>query len=688
VTHQILGTLASAALAGALLVAVAQRLRVPAIALLLVGGVALGPEGLGWIDPAALGPGLSIVVSAAVAVILFEGGLSLDVAGYRGAPRMIRRMLTIGVLVTWSSAGLAAWYFLDLPPRLAVTAGALVIVTGPTVIAPLLRRVAVRPRLHHVLYWEGVLIDAVGVFVAVLCLEWVIEQDAAFSLGKFAVRIAVGGGLGLVVGRLLAFGLSRGLVRDDQTNAVALAVCLGLFAGADALAREAGVLAVVVAGLVVALRHPPQLGRLKRFKLELTDLGIGVLFVLLSAKLRVAQFTSLGAGLGGFVAVVLLSRPIGIWIASIGTELSVRERIFLSWIAPRGIVAASMASLFALDLERAGFAEAHVLETTTFAVIAVTVIGQGLSSPGLARLLRLRHDDRPAWLLLGDEVVVAALARAMREAGVPVMIASGGAHAEALRARDVELVDRDQAADLERVGHVLDLHAADGWHAAVPQAERHAWPDAVWARLPDPDAFQRGLSAGTLEITVIDAPVPGARLPAGAVPLFQVEAGRAVSIAERGGGEEGGRWIILRERVPDLAGRFARAVVAEPELVGLESVLRRLVGLAIDEHPDLDPASVTRDAEAATFEVGPGVALTAAYSRHARRSRCYVACLRPTAEQEGRLHVLLVSPQNAPDEHLAGLSAVSKLVSVPDRVARLTAQTTAADVERALREWS
>lgn len=175
-----------------------HKLHLPSIALLLLGGVALGPAGLGLIDPAGLGHGLQVVIELAVAVILFEGGLTLDLAGYKRASTVITRMLTIGVLITWGGAAIALKLVMDLSTSVALLGGSLVIVTGPTVVSPLLRRLNVRDKLYHVLYWEGVLIDAAGVFAAVLCFEWATSGTGVWSpVVDFGLRnlIGIGGGL-------------------------------------------------------------------------------------------------------------------------------------------------------------------------------------------------------------------------------------------------------------------------------------------------------------------------------------------------------------------------------------------------------------------------------------------------------------------------------------------------------------
>ncbi len=425
--HAVTVTLCTAAGVGVVLIALAHRLGVPSIALLLVGGVVLGPEGLGLIQPGVLGSALETVVALAVAVILFEGGLTLDLTGFRREPRVIVRMLTLGVAVTWVGTAWAVyWIFPELGPELSLIAGSLVIVTGPTVVSPLLRRIGVRARLHHVLYWEGVLVDVVGVFIAVLCYEWIASSADESALGpvlRFASRFVVGAGIGAAAGLLLGLLLKRRWIPADQSNIVVLATALLAYGASNAVLYESGVLAVIVAGFVVNVLDVPEVKILKRFKLELTEMAVGLVFVLLAAKLDLAEFASDKGRLALFLFVVLLViRPLDVWLSTVGSRFSWRERVFLSWLAPRGIVAASMASLLALRLTKAGFAGARYLETLTYSVIATTVLLQGLTAPLLAKLLGLKRPVRGIWLLIGEPDLCIALHRCLRKAGIRSLV--------------------------------------------------------------------------------------------------------------------------------------------------------------------------------------------------------------------------------------------------------------------------
>jgi NhaP-type Na+/H+ or K+/H+ antiporter len=205
----LLETWVSAVFAAVLLQVVAKRLRLPAIALLLPAGILLGPEVLGVVQPSALAEDIKVVIALAVAVILFEGGLALDVAGFRLAPGVIRRMLTVGVVITWLGTAAAIVGLYGYHWSFAILAASLTVVTGPTVIGPVLRRVRVRDRLHQILYWEGVLIDPIGVFIAIGCYEWLYFQGSLAPLAGFAGRLVLGVVVGLVSGRVLVWVLEH-----------------------------------------------------------------------------------------------------------------------------------------------------------------------------------------------------------------------------------------------------------------------------------------------------------------------------------------------------------------------------------------------------------------------------------------------------------------------------------------------
>ena len=686
-------TLAVAAAAGVTLMVLAARLRMPSITLLLLGGVLLGPEVAGLVHPARLGGGLQTVVQLGAAVILFEGGLTLDVRGWARAPMVIGRLLTLGVGITWLGVALALHLILGLGLPLALVGGSLVVVTGPTVVLPLLRRVGIRERLHHVLYWEGVLIDAVGVFVAVLCFEWATAHGAAGGLQPivyFALRLALGLGGGFATGLLLDVLLRRGWVGQDHANTVVLAVALLLFAACDAILRESGILAVIVAGFVMAARGSPGLRRLKRFKLELTELSIAVLFILLSARLEIANFTALGGSLVALVGVVLLLRPVVVLVCTAGQGFELREKALLAWVAPRGIVAALMASLVSGELARAGYANAAKVETFTYAVIGATVVLQGLTMPTVARWLGVVKPAPQTWLLVGEWTLTRELVKALQRGGgkavaiVPAQVeqprlTEGVVHGDPL---DEELCELEPFRDVASVlAMTPDRHLnrliCRLWSAQVPRdrcfrwgpGERDELPGrdgrAVLGDLPSPTELCNRLEAGTLRALVTRTPgIDG-------MPLFAVGPGEAEIVGDGGALELQRRErVVLQPIIPGMAGLVQWGDVVRARMGDLTDVARHLLEGAGERVAPDEPGRmevVLRAVAAAPTLVGQGVAIPHAFLDSLRRPECLVGVLpvgleAPTPDGEPvRLVFLLLSPAGEPERHLQSLAAIASL---------------------------
>ncbi|MHC4991771.1 MAG: cation:proton antiporter, partial [Planctomycetota bacterium] len=415
-SHAMLITAVVAVSGGTFLLIAARLLHLPAIVLLLLGGVMFGPELLNVVQPATLGDGLLVVVELAIGLILFEGGLTLRREGYRSAPAMIKRLLTLGVLVTWFATAIAVRWLVPLPWEQAVIAASLVIVTGPTVIAPLLKRLRVTQRLHDILHWEAVLIDPIGVFVAVLCFEWIGEKSGPMALLNLGYRAGTGLVIGIAGGLLILVAVRRRIVPSNHVNIFALASAVLVFGLAEMVIAKAGLLAVTVAGFCFGLAAPGRLKELRRFKAELTDLLIATLFVLLAARLELDQFSEFGLrGLAAVLAVMFVVRPLCILACSWRLGLSPGEKAFLSWVAPRGIVAASMASLFAISLEQRNVEGARLVETFTYSVIIGTIIVQGLTAGPVARLLGVRRPEPTGWLMVGAHALSERLAAFVRD---------------------------------------------------------------------------------------------------------------------------------------------------------------------------------------------------------------------------------------------------------------------------------
>lgn len=414
--------------------ALAARLRLPGLVLLLASGVALGPDGLDVVRPASLGGDLMTLVGFAVAVVLFEGGLSLDLRRLLREGRAIQQLVTIGAAVTAFSGALVARLFLGWPWYLCALFGSLIIVTGPTVISPLLRRLRLRASIATVLAAEGVLIDAIGAIVATVVLEFVLHGSSRTPEGAIGTvvldigrRLGFGTLAGLLTGVALSLMLrSRRLIPRRLENSVTLGIVLLLYQLCNAFIQESGLAAVTVAGIVVGNAPRASSRELAEFKEQLTFMLIGMLFVLLAADVRLEQVRALGwGGAAAVAAVIVLVRPLNIWVSTARTALGAREKLFLSLIGPRGIVAAAVASLFAIKLSREGLAGGTELRAMVFLVIAATVVWAGLVGSLAARWLKLssRRDD--GWVLLGTSGVARAVAALLEDEGKAVVCVEG-----------------------------------------------------------------------------------------------------------------------------------------------------------------------------------------------------------------------------------------------------------------------
>ncbi len=419
-------TVALALALGVIAQSLARRLHLPGIVLLLATGVLFGPDLAGIIQPDALGSGLRVLVGFAVAVVLFEGGLSLDVKRLRREERAIRRLVTLGALITAAGGCVAARLFLGWEWRLAILFGTLVIVTGPTVVTPLLKRIKLEHSSATILEAEGVLVDAIGAITAAVTLEIAIRPSGLTfvrGVGHMITGLGLGVGFGLVGGVVMARLLrSRSIVAAGLHNIFTLSLVLALFQGANALLEESGIAAVTVAGLVIGNSRSKVSRELALFKEQLTVLLIGMLFVLLAADVRLAQVRALGwPALLTIAALVFVVRPLNVFVGTWGTELSWRQRALIAGIAPRGIIAAAVASFFAEELQRHGIAGGPALRALVFSVIAVTVLVTGGGGGLLARVLRLRRPSDNGWVLLGAGELARQLALALQHGGEEVV---------------------------------------------------------------------------------------------------------------------------------------------------------------------------------------------------------------------------------------------------------------------------
>ena len=405
----------------------AWRLRLPAILFLLLTGIAVGP-GLGWFDPdQMLGELLFPFVSLSVAVILFEGSLTLKFAEIRGMEHVVRRFVTSGVFVPWTATTLATHYLIGFPWELAALFGAIMVVTGPTVIVPMLRTVRPSARVANILRWEGIIIDPIGALLAVLVFEFIVSQADGGGFGPTALAfvsvIGIGSAAGIGAGALLGEALRRDWLPNYLVNLATLAAVFGAFALSNELAEESGLLAVTVMGIYLGNRKGVPIEEILAFKESLSLLLITVLFILLAARLEFAQLAALGwVVVGVFLVVQFIARPLKVAYCTWGSDLNWRERAILAWIAPRGIVAAAVSALFALKLEQREFAQAELLVPLTFVVIIGTVVLQSLTAGHLARWLKVSEPDPHGVLIVGANPLARTIAKALNQQKIPVML--------------------------------------------------------------------------------------------------------------------------------------------------------------------------------------------------------------------------------------------------------------------------
>jgi NhaP-type Na+/H+ or K+/H+ antiporter len=440
--EQLLVGLGSIAVLGVGAQWLAWRLGLPSILLLLVLGFLAGPV-TGLLSPDALfGELLFPVVSLSVGLILFEGGLSLRVRDLRQMGISIWSLVTVGALVTWGLAAWAATWILGLEPGPALLLGAILVVTGPTVVGPLLRHIRPVGTVAHVAHWEGIVIDPVGAALAVLVFE---ALPTGFSADLGQIARAMGAQMlatllvGVVVGGAGALAtvliLRRFWVPDFLQSPVLLMLVVAAFAASNVYRSESGLFTVTLMGVLLANQRAVPVKHIIEFKENLRVLLISSLFILLAARVSPADFRELGWAGPVFVAfLILVVRPVSVLVSTLGSSLTRRERLFLAWLAPRGIVAASVASVFALRLGEAG----RGIVPATFLVIVGTVAVYGLTAAPLARRLGLSNPDPQGVVFASAHAGARAIAHAVKTAGFPVLLVDNDrANVNAARMEDL-----------------------------------------------------------------------------------------------------------------------------------------------------------------------------------------------------------------------------------------------------------
>ena len=432
---------------------ISSRLRIPSILLLLILGFVAGPV-TGLVRPDEMfGDLFFIIVPLAVAVVLFEGGTSLSISEVTGHGTVVRRLISIGVLVTWGLAAGAAVTSLGLEPGIAVLLGAVVVVSGPTVVGPLLRSVKPTSSVRTVLNWEGILIDPVGATLAVIVFDILIAGEGSLRGGLGAAISTVGVGLlvGLIGAGVIVLLLKRYLIPDHLQPSATLMFVVAAFVASDLLRPESGLLAVTLMGIAVANQKFVSVEHIIEFKETLRELLIAGLFIVLAARLEMEDILDVGWRETLFLIVlVFVARPLAVFISTIGSELAIRERLFVSWVAPRGIVAAAVASVFAIELEEAGIADASRLVPLTFFVIIGTVALYSLTARLVGKMLGVVEEDGGGLVIVGANPVARELAKSVAATGVDVQLVATNhseltkARMEGLRAFRTSVLDDDE----------------------------------------------------------------------------------------------------------------------------------------------------------------------------------------------------------------------------------------------------
>lgn len=425
-THILLGLggIGAAALASQWL---AWRLRLPAILFLLLCGILAGPI-LGWLDPEALfGPLLFPLVSLSVAIILFEGSLTLKLSEWREIGGVVQRMVTLGALATWAVIAVTTHFLLGFSWDLAILFGTLTLVTGPTVIVPMLRVMRPNAAISNILRWEGIVIDPIGALLAVVVYSFIASSSSGAplseSLQTFAAVIACGALLGAIGGWSTGMVLRRRWLPEYLENLGALAVVLGVFIAANLLVHESGLLAVTVMGMWLANMRGVDVKHILHFKENLSILLISGLFILLAARLDLQALIALGPATLLLLAIIqFIARPLSVALSTFGSSLNWRERSLLAWIAPRGIVAAAVSAIFAERLVLQGYDQASLLVPLTFLVIIGTVVLQSATARPLARLLNVAEPSPRGFLIIGANPVARAVGKALQQRDQRVLL--------------------------------------------------------------------------------------------------------------------------------------------------------------------------------------------------------------------------------------------------------------------------
>ncbi|MFZ0392134.1 MAG: sodium:proton antiporter [Calditrichia bacterium] len=406
---------------------IAWRLRLPSILLLLIFGFIAGPL-TGWVKPdQVFGDLLFPWVSLSVGVILYEGGLNLRIRELRAMGGTVLRLVSIGILVTLVFCTFSAYWILKMDFNLSLLFGSILVVTGPTVIMPLLRQIQPSEKINTVLKWEGMVNDPIGALLAVLVFEGILASGfgeiTQIALGGFFKTIVFATVIALVGAWIMVWLLKHDLVPDFLQNPVSLMLVFGVFALANSIQKESGLFSVTLMGFFLANQKKVQVHHIIEFKENLRVLLISVLFIVLAARIELSSLKAINFGTFLFLGIlVFIIRPAAVFASTITSPMKMREKMFLAGMAPRGIVAAAVASLFSLELTGAGYSGAEILVPITFFIILGTIAAYGLTAAPLAKLLQIANPNPQGMLILGAQPFARALGKALQERDFKVLL--------------------------------------------------------------------------------------------------------------------------------------------------------------------------------------------------------------------------------------------------------------------------
>jgi len=480
----------------------AAYLRVPSIVFLLLFGILLGSDVIGLLHPHLLGTGLDVIVALATAIILFEGGLNLDLQELGRVSLSLQLLVTLGTLITLLGGSMAAHWLGEFPWSIAFLYASIIVVTGPTVINPLLKQINVDRQVATLLEGEAVLIDPVGAILAFVVLDTILNggTDPEGAIIGLLMRLGIGAAIGAAGGYLMSLIFKRAnFLSLELKNLVVLAVLWSLFTLAQTIRSESGVMTTVVAGLVFANSSVPEERMLRRFKGQLTILSISVLFILLAADLSLASVFALGWGsLFTVLVLMFVVRPINILLCTWNSKLNWRQKLFLSWVAPRGIVSASVASLFAILLTQHGINGGDSIKALVFLTIIMTVVCQGLTAGWVANCLQITSKQTTGAVIVGCNPLSLLIARFFQERGeAVVMIDTEPDRSEQAEAQNLRVIVSSaldlgvlEEAGLASMGTFLaKTNNGDGYFVLAQRASEEFIPPGVLAVFPrDPQA--------------------------------------------------------------------------------------------------------------------------------------------------------------------------------------------------------